>query len=152
MIKIFFLILFTCFIGLWSCSRLTMNCTEKIHDSNSYKVVKIKKENNWYFIYLKRNDSIFKVVTQEPADKTEFEGYCKIKKQKKYNLCLFSYRDNLIINGIRVWNIGEICGLKLDSITEVTVEPENDIWDLYYSKDLKGLYYIEKTPTTTSAP
>ena len=71
----------------------------------------------------------------------KFEGYCKIKKHRKYNLSLNSYRD-LTFKGVQVMPIG-VSGIKLDPITVVYIEPKKGIWDIHTTHDLAGLYYLK---------
>ena len=109
-----------------------------------YEVAKIKKVNDWYFIYLNKNDSVFKVVSKEHLDKNSLAGYNKIKKNGKYNLILQSYIDTSpIINGYKIIPQGYTGAYQLDSITNVSLEPQNNIYDIYYSPDLNGLYYLK---------
>ena len=146
MTKYLFLLLFTCFLCLCACSRHTINCAEKTPDSNSYKVVDIKKENRWYFIYLERNDSLFKVVSYEPYEITTFKLYRKIEKNKRYNLHLNSYKKDLVVDGEYILRAEFSGGIKLDSNTTVCLEPENGIWDLYQADELVGLFYLKVIP------
>ena len=120
----------------------------EVRDINKdlYKVTKIKKVNDWYFIYLNKNDSVFKVVSKEHLDKNSLAGYYKIKKNGKYNLNLQSYIDTSpIINGYRIIPQGYTGAYQLDSLTIVFLEPQNNIYDIYYSPDLNGLYYVYST-------
>ena len=155
MIKYFFLFLFTCLIYLCSCSKRTIvyaerisdsasNYVEDIPDSTAFEVMEIRKENSWYFIYLLRNDSIFKVVSHEPRYVTLLENSNrKIEVGGKYNLSLSSWRDNkFIIDGVNEWPLGYTGGFNLDSETTVSLEPENGIWDLYDAEELVGLYFL----------
>ncbi len=153
MTKYFSIVLFSCLICLCSCSKRTINYCENCHakinyieltpDSTSYNVIDIIKKNSWYFIYLQRNDSIFKVVSHEPSYKVPYEGYRKIEKDKRYNLILHAYSEIHRVDGVSIWPIGYTGGVQLDSITTVSVEPENDIWDLYEADELVGLYYLK---------
>ena len=67
----------------------------------------------------------------------------KIRRHKKYHLILESYSDNApVVNGVKVLIPGYTGGFCLDSCTTVMLEPQNGIWDLYISPNLKGLYYL----------
>lgn len=108
-----------------------------------YRIERITKKNNWYFIYASRNDSLFKIVSKRTVGKGEYTCYDKIRRHKKYHLILESYTDNApIINGVKVVIPGYTGGFCLDSCTTVMLEPRNGIWDLYYSPNLKGIYYL----------
>ena len=143
MVRLIILILLSSLLYLCSCSKHTIADGERTSTDMLYQVKRIKKVNDWYFIYLQRNDSIFKVITHEPSDKETFEDHQKIRKRGRYNLHIMSYKDSLMWNGINIWPIGYTGGVYLDSITTVSVEPENGIWDLYSTYDLEGLYYIK---------
>lgn len=108
-----------------------------------YRIERITKRNNWYFIYASRNDSLFKIVSKRTADKWKYARYDKIRRHKKYYLILESYSDNApIINGVKAVIPGYTGGFCLDSCTTVMLEPRKGIWDLYTSPNLKGLYYL----------
>lgn len=120
-----------------SCSKRTV-APEGITTYNElYKVKKIKKVNDWYFIYFHRNDSVFKVISREPTDTKDFEKYPKIKKRGRYDLTLISFED--YVNGM--WVPGFLGNIMLPGKTPVRLEPENDIYMIYLTPDLKGLYY-----------
>lgn len=108
-----------------------------------YRIERITKKNNWYFIYASRNDSLFKIVSKRTADKGKYTRHDKIRRHKKYHLILESYSDNApVVNGVKVVVPGYTGGFCLDSCTTVMLEPRNGIWDLYASPNLKELYYL----------
>lgn len=108
-----------------------------------YRIERIAKRNNWYFIYASRNDSLFKIVSKRTADKGKYTRHDKIRRHKKYHLILESYSDNApVVNGEKVVVPGYTGGFCLDSCTTVMLEPRNGIWDIYTSPNLKGLYYL----------
>lgn len=108
-----------------------------------YRIDRITKMNNWYFIYASRNDSLFKIVSKRTADKGKYTRHDKVRRHKKYHLILESYSDNApVVNGVKVLIPGYTGGFCLDSCTTVMLEPQNGIWDLYISPNLKGLYYL----------
>ena len=108
-----------------------------------YRIERIKKKNNWYFIYASRNDSLFKIVSKKPADKDKYTLYNKIRRHKRYDLVLEAYSDHApIINGVKAAIPGYTGGFCLDRCTTVMLEPRNGIWDLYYSPNLKGIHYL----------
>lgn len=121
---------------------------EDVHGQNGdsikeYRIERITKKNNWYFIYASRNDSLFKIVSKRTADIGKYTRHDKIRRHKKYHLILKSYSDNApVVNGVKVVIPGYAGGFCLDSCTTVMLEPRNGIWDLYTSPNLKGLYYL----------
>ena len=142
MAKYLFLTLISCLLCFGSCSRATFGF-EKNNVDNLYKVAKIKKVNSWYFIYLHRNDSVFKVISHQPSDITTFEGYSKIKKHGRYDLLLESRNDAIDkILGIKLIGDIRLSGDVLDSITTVFPEPGNDIWVYYSNQDSTITSYL----------
>lgn len=108
-----------------------------------YRIERIKKRNNWYFIYASRNDSLFKIASKETTDKGKYARHDKIRRHKKYDLILESYSDNApVVNGVKVVIPGYTGGFCLDSCTTVMLEPRKGIWNLYTSPNLKGIYYL----------
>lgn len=144
MIKYMFFTLLLCLLYLSSCSTHAAFIEAKVPNQDLYEVKKIKKVNSWYLIYLQRNDSVFKVVSKEPLDKKSLTGYQKIRKHGQYDLILHSYIDTSpVINGYSIIPQGYTGAYQLDSLTTVSLEPQNNIYDIYYSHDLDGLYYLK---------
>lgn len=61
---------------------------EDVHGQNGdsikeYRIERITKKNNWYFIYASRNDSLFKIVSKRTADKGKYTRHDKIRRHKK---------------------------------------------------------------------
>ncbi len=141
MIRYIVFVLLSFIFCLSSCSRHMVISEARDINKDLYEVTKIKKVNDWYFINLNKNDSVFKVVSKEHLDKNSLAGYHKIKKNGKYNLILQSYMDTSpIINGYKIIPQGYTGAYQLDSLTTVSLEPQNNIYDIYYSPDLNGLY------------
>lgn len=127
---------------LW-CMRIESMYGQNDDSIKEYRIERIAKRNNWYFIYASRNDSLFKIVSKRTADKGKYTRHDKIRRHKKYHLILESYSDNApVVNGLKVVVPGYTGGFCLDSCTTVMLEPRNGIWDLYTSSNLKGLYYL----------
>ena len=121
---------------------------DNLHGQNKnlaqeYQIERIKRNNNWFFIYASRNDSLFKIVSKKPIDKGNHDRHAKIRRHRKYLLILDSYSANApIIAGIKAWIPGYTGGFYLDSCTNVVLEPHNGIFDLYSSPNLDGIYYL----------
>lgn len=45
-----------------------------------YRIERITKMNNWYFIYASRNDSLFKIVSKRTADKGKYTRHDRIRR------------------------------------------------------------------------
>jgi len=137
-------ILIACLVSLISCSKMIVTSERQDMGHNIYEVTNIKKVNDWYFIYLNKNDSVFKVVSKEPISFRVFSKYPIIKKNRQYNLTLHSYKDTApIINDVKIFPQNYTGSFQLDSLTTVSLEPDNNIFDIYYSPDLAGLYYLK---------
>lgn len=125
-------------LSLSSCVLLTDG-----QDRSLYKVTDIKECNDWYFIYLRKNDSIFKAVSKKPNNNENLDHCQMIKKRHYYDIVLKSWHEDAPqIKDIKLWPQGYSGGFRLDSITHVMLEPRNNIWDIYSAENLKGLYII----------
>lgn len=105
--------------------------------SLKYSVFKIDSINNYYLIYAKRNDSLFKII----SEKQSVEKCNSIKVNKKYLFKLHS-----------IWNREEHVGnsnvslkynnyincIQLNENTEICIERDS-INDLNYADNIKGL-------------
>jgi len=103
-----------------------------------YKVDKIEFLNNWNVIYLSRGYNKYKLISY----KAENRGCRKIKEGKKYNFILHSKKENPpVINGIKLdpVNYLDIHCYAYDNETNICIEPEKGIDDLYSAENLKGL-------------
>jgi len=101
--------------------------------------MRIEQKNDWYIIYAEKNDSNYKIVSGKSSNKTGV----KIREGKRYNLTLRSQRDIApIINGMSIipQNYMDIRCHTFDEKTIICIEPENGIYELYFCKDLDGLY------------
>jgi hypothetical protein len=116
---------------------LFTNCSPKATSSTNgssqvrYEVYKIDSLNSYYFIYAKRNDSLFKIVSQ----KTIWNSGKIIKVGRTYDLALLSsgnfHAGNLLVS---CW--------YFDDSTRVCIDRENGINDFYRTPNLKGLRYV----------
>ena len=105
---------------------------------NPYFISKIDSINNFYVIYAKRNDSLFKIVSKKEA----FLPRCnKIALNQSYP---FDLTSMLSINGERIIpnvSVHEVAGLQLNDSTIIEFENESRR-DLYSPSNLKGLCLI----------
>lgn len=138
-----FLIIFS-FFYLTSCSL----SKELSKNEMSYKVSKIESLNNWNIIYLSRDTIRYKLVSLNVKNKD-----ChRIKEGKTYNFKLQSRKENVpVINGIElkvanyldvegyVYDKNGVTCYLYDQETEICTDPKNNIHDLFYSRNLKGL-------------
>ena len=118
-----------------------------IQDGNidsKYRIEKIKAKNSWYIIYAEKQDSLYKIVIGK--SNVGNRDCDKIVVGKYYDLNLKSIRDNAPeINGVKLnpLNYLDIECYSYDDKTEICIEPQKGIYDLYYTDDLEGLCYLK---------
>ena len=128
-LKLFFVLLSLIFCG---CSEGTFS------PQNFYKVKKIvKKENNVFFIYAEKNDSIYKIYTH-------YNGFrepnsVELKRGSVFNLPLKSFNQRMIDEmGMASW--ADITGTIYYDVP-VAKEEDKDIDDIYECESINGIYY-----------
>ncbi|MGV0923457.1 hypothetical protein [Empedobacter tilapiae] len=118
---------------------ISCNSSKKLLENElNYKVEKIESLNNWNIIYLNRGNSKYKLVSL----KKENRECNKIKVGKTYSFILHSRGENPpVINGIKLKPINylDINCYSYDSETEICIDPEKGINDLYSAENLNGL-------------
>lgn len=101
--------------------------------SNVYNIEKIDSIDNFYLIYAKRNDSIFKIV----SPKQNHDGRRKILVGRNYSLLLKPrIIKGTIYSSINYWDTR--CFNYGDSTT-ICLE-QNCVPNLYTTEDIKGLF------------
>ncbi len=127
---------------LFSCSS-TKKLVKDNTDRNNYLIKEIKVKNSWYIIYAEKKDTLYKIVVgkEEKANKN-----CdRIIVGSYYDLKLQSRSENVPeIGGVKLKPINnlDVQCYAYDIETEICIEPEKGILELYYTKDLNGLCYI----------
>ena len=128
-LKLFFVLLSLIFCG---CSEGTFS------PQNFYKVKKIvKKENNVFFIYAEKNDSIYKIYTH-------YNGFrepnsVELKRGSVFNLPLKSFNQRMIDEmGMASWV--DITGTIYYDVP-VCKEEDKGIDDIYECGSINGIYY-----------
>lgn len=128
-LKLFFVLLSLIFCG---CSEGTY-CPQ-----NFYTVKKIvKKENNVFFIYAEKNDSIYKIYTH-------YNGFrepnsVELKRGSVFNLPLKSFNQRMIDEmGMASW--ADITSTIYYDVP-VCKEEDKDIDDIYECESINGIYY-----------
>lgn len=128
-LKLFFVLLSLIFCG---CSEGTFS------PQNFYKVKKIvKKENNVFFIYAEKNDSIYKIYTH-------YNGFrepnsVELKRGSVFNLPLKSFNQRMIDDmGMASW--ADITGTIYYDVP-VCKEEDKGIDDIYECGSINGIYY-----------
>ncbi len=101
-------------------------------DNQLYKVIKIDSIEKIYLIYVKRNDSIFKIMS-----KKEKSLNCKqVKINEYYILNIVSWFPENQSN-IKM----RMSGVKYDGVL-IKIERDGIVGDLYITNNIKGLCYI----------
>ena len=128
-LKLFFVLLSLIFCG---CSEGTFS------PQNFYKVKKIvKKENNVFFIYAEKNNSIYKIYTH-------YNGFrepnsVELKRGSVFNLPLKSFNQRMIDEmGMASW--ADITSTIYYDVP-VCKEEDKDIDDIYECESINGIYY-----------
>lgn len=108
---------------------------------NSYSVYKIDSINNYYLIYAKANDTLYKIISK----KETIAAARKIETGKKYKFKLHSiWNQDIFINGLNASPrfVPHVTCLGFDSITDICIERPL-INDLHYADNVKGLRFIK---------
>jgi len=106
-----------------------------------YMIDRIDSLNNYYLVYAKNQDSIYKIVIGKDLSKK-----CKqtILLKEKYFLSLKSKRELApIINGVKIAPFNVDC-FVFDEETTICIEQDIGIYDLYFTDDIVGLCYVRK--------
>ena len=110
-----------------------------------YSIKAIDSVNNWYMIYAKRGDSVYKIVVK----KENYQNYdCQqtIKIGRSYKLELHSRKNAVLeINGIKINPVNplDVQCYTYDENTNICIEPKKGIYDLYHTNNIRGLCFIE---------
>jgi len=126
-----------------SCGKTALTDKENNLKLTSYKVYKIETINDYYLIYAKKKDSLYKIVSKnEPS----ISGCQKIKLNNYYNFKLHSRRENApTIGGVKLNPINylDVECYMYDKDTKICIDAKNGIFDLYYAENVKGLCFIK---------
>ena len=98
-----------------------------------YSVKRIDSVGQVYIYYLKRNDSIFKVMSK----KSNPLNYPIIKVGKSYNLSIKSY---FLPEEFHIKY--RVAGVKFNG-EMILMERDSVVSDLFLSKNIKGKYYVK---------
>lgn len=106
-------------------------------NTKEYFVYKIETVSNYYIIYAKKEDSIFKIVSKKESI-TECNS---IKINNNYNFDLYSQSSVTLITGeiIAPVSIYDVVCHTFENDIKICTDRKNGIYDLFYSRNLKGL-------------
>jgi uncharacterized protein YtpQ (UPF0354 family) len=129
------------FIITISCSSQMKHNSQRIITitdvDNLYKITKIDSVNSFYFIYCNKGEKTYKIISEKIDEKYKID---KIMENKYYRFQLTSFPDySKNDNPLTGFNSIEPC-FMLDKQTKVCKEQGIE---LFITKNLKGLYYIE---------
>lgn len=126
----------------FACSCKNIQRTMIKNETFQYEIEKIDSINNWYILNAKKNDTVYKIISKKI---NLANGKCeKIKIGEKYRFSLHSRNENPpTINGVKLrpQNYLDIRCYSFDEKTEICIEPEKGIYNLYFTKELQGLCY-----------
>lgn len=130
--KYFLIIIFILVLGLPTLVNRPLYANKMSQDSsNIYKVYKIDSINSYYLIYVRKGKDRYKIVSHKD---TVIQG-SKIQLHKKYRLTLY-----VALKG--VYFPPEVTCYNFAANTPICKEYNKGIYELYFSNDLSGLYYI----------
>jgi hypothetical protein len=124
----------TILLFIVSCKPIVQN-----YKHEDYFVYKIDSLNNYYIIYLQKNDSLYKIISEKEIVK---KGQ-KIKTNQKYNFVLHSIWNKTTRVGesdVSLKHNNYVRCLTLNDSTKICLE--NSIYDLHYADNVKGLYIV----------
>ena len=99
-----------------------------------YTVYKIDSVWNWYVIYARKKDAMFKIVSK----KIDTSSCVRIQVGKEYHLDLQSWRSDVMIGEIRIpKHVPHVDCFSFDEKTAICLE--DSIRDLHLAKNLAGL-------------
>lgn len=98
-----------------------------------YKVIKIKRVNNFYIIYI--NSDSTHINYRVVAKKQHLNDRERIKKGRSYKLEICPWGD-------RKEYYAQVEYLSVGQGVDVKIWEEGQYPDIFYSFDLKGLYYV----------
>lgn len=111
-------------------------CSQSLFDTfhrpvYRYKIQRIDSIESVYVIYAEKDGKVFKIA----SPKGILDVGIPIQERKYYDLELISHLDESKISGKM-----HIDGIKVGGIL-IELEGGKVIWDLFYCKNLNGLYY-----------
>lgn len=106
--------------------------------TDRYNVYQIDSIDNYFIIYAKKENAIFKIVSK----KEESERCNMIRINSSYIFDLYSHSSVLpTINGETVTPVSvyDVVCYTFENGTKICTDRKNGIYDLYYAKNVKGL-------------
>lgn len=105
-----------------------------------YSVYKIDSINNYYLIYARSNDSLYKIVSKKSTN--THGDYIRINK--RYPFQLHSMLSTFKINGVSITpQTMNVNCFSFDKETSICLEGDS-IRNLYQGDNIHGLYFLRK--------
>jgi hypothetical protein len=122
---------------------ISLSCVtskNKRKSDDLYNVFKLDSINNYYLIYAKKHDTVYKIICQK-----QIVSHCnKLKLGTFYKFDLYSIRENApVISGIKMNEVNylDIKCYQFDENTSIC--KEDGIYDLYFARNIKGLCFTD---------
>lgn len=109
---------------------------------STYNVYKIDSIDNYYLVYAKKGDSLFKIVSK----KENVKKGKRIELNKIYLMNLHSRKSEApTINGVKIApvTIIDVMCYNFENDTKICTDRKVGIYDLYTTPNLRGLLYIK---------
>lgn len=104
-----------------------------------YEVFKIDSLNNFYMIYGRKDNSIYKIISK----KENIKNCNIIRVNHKYQFDLKSHSSQApIINGVKLYAPNVDC-YAFSEKTTICLERNIGVYELYYADNAKGLCFIK---------
>jgi hypothetical protein len=132
-----FLIIFSCSSKKIAQSKIKEGGQKIAKASELYKVYKIDSINNYYLIYAKRKDSLYKIVSKKQVT----SNCANISLNQEYTFSLTSiWNQKIIIEGRNVSPsvTPHVTCLSFDDSTKICLEKDS-INDLFHADNVEGL-------------
>src|SRR5690606_25806003 len=130
----YFVLLFITLFGV-SCNSQQKVLAEQKTNEN-YFVYKIDSIDNYFLVYAKKEDRIYKIVSRKETSKK-----CDlIKIKNSYDFDLYSHSSVPLITGEIIAPVSyyDVVCHVFENETEICTDGKNGIYDLYYARNLKG--------------
>lgn len=121
---------------------MTIDQSSNTNPDSIFEVYRIDSINNFYLIYAKKADSIYKIVSSKKANMN-----CdNVKLHHKYYLPLQPIWTKPIMLGnvnVSPSQTPHVTGLYFDDSTIIKIDRSNGIYNLYNCENIQGLCYLK---------
>lgn len=131
----YFVLLFPVFFYV-SCNS-QQKVLDRQDNMEKYNVYQIDSIDNYFLIYAKKEDAIYKIVSKKEA----FKDCDLIKINNSYHFDLYAQSSVPLVTGEIIAPVSYydvVCHVFENGI-KICTDGKNGIYDLYYARNLKGL-------------